>query len=159
MYPKPNVLLRGCRGSCECEPGASACRMPSVLSVCPRIAEFRLFGCLSGHVLAMLQARPRQQRCVLVVRHAAHNAGMRKGFHHQIPSGETAGGAATMSQRRLICIHEPWNTPNISLYSSVVERQSCKLKVLGSNPSGGWLIASQTARLGKCLSRHGQWTV
>ena len=25
-----------------------------------------------------------------------------------------------------------------SLYSSVVERQSCKLKVLGSIPSGGW---------------------
>ena len=24
-----------------------------------------------------------------------------------------------------------------SLYSSVAERQSCKLKVLGSNPSGG----------------------
>ena len=24
------------------------------------------------------------------------------------------------------------------LYSSVVERQSCKLKVLGSIPSGGW---------------------
>ena len=25
-----------------------------------------------------------------------------------------------------------------SLYSSVAERQSCKLKVLGSIPSGGW---------------------
>ena len=27
----------------------------------------------------------------------------------------------------------------VSLYSSVVERQSCKLKVLGSIPSGGFL--------------------
>ena len=32
--------------------------------------------------------------------------------------------------------------PRISLYSSVVERQSCKLKVLGSLPSGGWAFAS-----------------
>ena len=29
-----------------------------------------------------------------------------------------------------------------SLYSSVVERQSCKLKVLGSIPSGGLLVQS-----------------
>ena len=28
----------------------------------------------------------------------------------------------------------------VSLYSSVVERQSCKLKVLGSIPSGGFLL-------------------
>jgi hypothetical protein len=28
----------------------------------------------------------------------------------------------------------------VSLYSSVVERQSCKLKVLGSIPSGGFFV-------------------
>ena len=33
----------------------------------------------------------------------------------------------------------PWGH---GLYSSVVERQSCKLKVLGSIPSGGSLISS-----------------
>ena len=32
--------------------------------------------------------------------------------------------------------------PRISLYSSVLERQSCKLKVLDSIPSGGWAFAS-----------------
>ena len=31
------------------------------------------------------------------------------------------------------------------LYSSVVERQSCKLKVLGSIPSGGSFASSQPA--------------
>ena len=31
--------------------------------------------------------------------------------------------------------------PRISLHSLVVERQSCKLKVLGSLPSGGWAFA------------------
>ena len=31
----------------------------------------------------------------------------------------------------------------VRLYSSVVERQSCKLKVLGSIPSGGFSVGSQ----------------
>lgn len=34
----------------------------------------------------------------------------------------------------------------LSLYSSVVERQSCKLKVLGSIPSGGLFPASGQLR-------------
>ena len=33
----------------------------------------------------------------------------------------------------------------ISLYSSVVERQSCKLKVLGSIPSGGFFLSFMTS--------------
>ena len=36
----------------------------------------------------------------------------------------------------------------LSLYSSVAERQSCKLKVLGSIPSGGFFAAA-TGALGK----------
>ena len=31
----------------------------------------------------------------------------------------------------------------VRLYSSVVERQSCKLKVLGSIPSGGFFASGQ----------------
>lgn len=38
----------------------------------------------------------------------------------------------------------------LSLYSSVVERQSCKLKVLGSIPSGGLFLAS--ARFGNFVA-------
>ena len=39
------------------------------------------------------------------------------------------------------------------LYSSVAERQSCKLKVLGSIPSGGWKLCKGT-RLGRALPRE-----
>ena len=41
-----------------------------------------------------------------------------------------------------------------SLYSSVAERQSCKLKVLGSNPSGGWKPAYPRAELGRWSHEH-----
>ena len=42
-----------------------------------------------------------------------------------------------------------------SLYSSVVERQSCKLKVLGSIPSGGlFYVMALVASHGSCRSRH-----
>ena len=52
---------------------------------------------------------------------------------------------AIRSLPRVLCV--PWAMfPRGRLYSSVVERQSCKLKVLGSIPSGGFLL--------EAVSRH-----
>ena len=59
----------------------------------------------------------------------------------------TTRGAATILKKRLL---HRWE----SLYSSVAERQSCKLKVLGSNPSGGWKPAYPRAELGRWSHEH-----
>ena len=56
---------------------------------------------------------------------------------HRCPSGHCFGHVA-------FCLQLVLPT---CLYSSVVERQSCKLKVLGSIPSGGYVLSCVTGLL------------
>ena len=50
-------------------------------------------------------------------------------------------------RRKVFCIIQSCSGIRTGLYSSVAERQSCKLKVLGSIPSGGFVLSCVTGLL------------
>ena len=72
-----------------------------------------------------------------------------RGIRHSHDKDAQAHGCAGHN-----CTRKQGGLFGISLYSSVAERQSCKLKVLGSIPSGGSCARWQESRAQKRTHKH-----